>query len=89
MFSSGNRLADALEAVPEEPSSPLLSYQVWSFDHPAHLSHPYFHSQSPLSLALIEVCVFVRCLACVGGANHKGVVAGTCSISVVPVSKRV
>ena len=35
VFSSGNRLAVALEAVPEEPTSPLLSHQVWSFDHRA------------------------------------------------------
>lgn len=33
VFSSGNRLAVALEAVPEEPTSPLLSYQVRASDH--------------------------------------------------------
>lgn len=74
MFSSGNRLAAALEAVPEEPTSPLLSHQVWSSDRPIlSLILFIYHTQSPLSLNLIEVGVFVRCLTCVGGANHKGV----------------
>lgn len=71
IFSSGNRLAVALEAVPEEPTSPLLSYQVRSSVHPVYLSHHSCHTQSPLSLNLIEVCLFMRCVACLGGADHK------------------
>ena len=60
MFFSGNRLAVVLEAVPEEPTSPLLSFQVRTSNHLVCVGYYYVHTQSPLSLNSIEVRVFAR-----------------------------
>jgi len=86
IFSSGNRLAVVLEAVPEEPTSPLLSHQVRSSDHPVCLSHHSCHTQSPLSLGLIEVCVCALCCLRWGCRPQVCIAVGTCPINVVCIS---